>query len=198
MADEQWRSEVAAQLNLLTERQTQLAELAALQVNDQERQRPDWLTWVLTVLLLALSAMAVRGGVLLQIGSPLEATASSSLATQGKSAVAKGDKADQPITNQEKLYGTAWATHAIKVGIMNADMSDIKSSEHWFAIGSKDANKASADESVSWRWGEIGPLLLAFGSALCGAILGWMLTLFVRVARWSNKVVVITRGPEIL
>jgi hypothetical protein len=64
------------------------------------------------------------------------------------------------------------------VGILKADQNDLKSATKWYSVANKDANKASADENTAWRWEEIGPLLLAFSSAVCGAIIGWMLTAF--------------------
>jgi PHD/YefM family antitoxin component YafN of YafNO toxin-antitoxin module len=182
-AEAQWRAEVSAQLVLLMDAQAQMAEVASLHLKDRERRRPGWPAWAHAILLLVLSGSVVLSGIVNGIASTTEAAAASSLQAQANSAITQVDKATQPVISLANRKGAAWVVaHATK-----ADVSDLTTAEHWAKIFHGDSYAASADQSAADREQLTGPALLTFGSALGGAVLGWMLTQWLGSLRWPKK-----------
>jgi hypothetical protein len=191
VTEAQWRAEVSAQLALLMDAQTQMARLASFQLEDRERQRPGWLTWVQAILLLWFSGLVVFSGILAGLSATTEADAASSLQTQANTAITQVNKAAQPVINLVSRKGAAW----VVAHVNNAEVSDLTSADQWAKVYHTDSDEASADQSSADRLQLAGPALLAFGSALCGAVLGWIMTQWLGSLRWPKKARLKRRDP---
>jgi hypothetical protein len=178
VAEAQWQAEVSAQLGRLMDVQTQIAGMASQQLKDRERQRTTWLTWVFAILALALSGVVVLDGVAAGLYGTTEAAAANSLWTQAKNAYTQTDTALRPVSSLERRKGAAWTAEATK---------DLAVANRWAKDGSAEFSEASADQSSADRFQLIGPGVLAFGSALGGAVLAWMLTQWFKVIRWPRR-----------
>lgn len=149
-----------------------MARLASVQLQDRERQRPGWLAWGQAIVLLVLSGSVMLSGIVSGIAATTDAAAASSLQAQANSAIMQVDRATQPVFSLVSRKGAAWVVeHATE-----AQVSDLTSADRWAKVFHADSSAASADQGSADRLQLAGHALLAFGSALCGAVLGWMLT----------------------
>ena len=173
----QWRSDVSAQLVLLTNAQTRMAEVA------QRQRRPTRAAWIHAALILVLSGVVVLNGVLIgNIGIEKAATANS-LQAQASDAISRVDKTISPIVALTHRKGAAWVlAHATK-----AEVNELNSADRSAKVYHADSSAASADLSSADRDQLGGPALLAFGSALAGAVLGWILTQWFGFFIWTKK-----------
>ena len=174
---------MSAQLVLLMDAQTQMARAASLQLEDRERQRPTWLAWGQAIFLLVISGSFVFNGILIgQIGTTKAAT-TNTLQAQANSAINQANRAMQPVSNLITHKGAKWVVaHATK-----ADVTDVTTAARLVKVYNADSNAASADQTSADRYQLAGPALLAFGSALSGAVLGWILVQWFGALRWPKK-----------
>lgn len=109
-AEAQWRAEVSAQLNLLMKAQTQMAEVASLQLKDREHRRPSWLGWVQAAFLLVISGSFVLSGILIGNTGTIEASTAGTLQTQANKVITQVNRVTQPIvslTNRKGRHGSS-------------------------------------------------------------------------------------------
>jgi hypothetical protein len=182
-ADAQWRAEVSAQLALLMDAQTRMARVMSLQLKDRERRRPTWLAWGQAIFLLVISGAFVLNGIVTGLAGTTEAAAASSFQAQANSAITQADRAVQPVISLAIRKGAAWViVHATK-----SEVTDLTTADRWAKVYRADSNVASTDQRSADRYQLTGPALLAFGSALGGAVLGWILTQWLGSLRWPKK-----------
>jgi hypothetical protein len=67
------------------------------------------------------------------------------------------------------------------------EVNDLTPANRWAKVYRTDSYAASSDQRVADRFQLDGPTLLAFGSALAGAVLGWMLTQWLGSLRWPRR-----------
>jgi hypothetical protein len=182
----QWRAEVTAQLTLLMRAQTQAAEFARVQLDERKSQRPGLTAWLLAVTLLVISASLAYSGIIGGVLAPLDTSNANSLFSQSNTTINRANQVLQSVVTQEKRVGAAaWFAHATK-----ADLNNLTSAGRLAIESNDDFKEASADQASADRWQLEGPGLLVFGSALGGAVLGWILTqcLGLKFLRWPEKV----------
>lgn len=181
VTEARWRADVTAKLDLLMNAQAQMAEATTLQLRD--RQRPGRVAWIHATLLLAISALVVFNGILAGTAATSVAADAGKLQTLANSAMAQVNKAVQPVITLVNRKGAKWVVaHATK-----AEVADVDRATQWAKLYHTDSALASADQRAAGRYQLEAPALLAFGSALCGAVLGWMLTQWFGSLRWPKK-----------
>lgn len=182
-AEAQWRAEVSAQLALLMKAQTQVTKFASLQLEDRERQRPSWLAWAQAAFLLVISGSIAFTGIIGGALAPLQTANASSLFTKANNKIMQANQILQPIVIPENREGAAtWFAHATK-----ADLNNLTTAAKLAIASNNDEKEASADQASANRWQLAGPALLTLGSALGGAVVGWILTQWLGTLRWPKR-----------
>jgi hypothetical protein len=168
MAEAQWRTEVSIQLAALQ------AGLETLQTKDQKQRRGPARLWMLAILVLCSSGVLVIIGIRMGLAAPAATAAASRLQAQitsidnqivraphAKADLAAAAKCNRLTDDLAVLECVANADPAIANNMQTLfnDEAEVQG-EHFYA-----------DQLVL-----AGPAVLAFGSALSGAVLGWMLT----------------------
>jgi hypothetical protein len=176
----QWRADVSLQLARLAEVQ---AKINSQQMEDRERLRASKLAWGYETALLLVSAAVVLGATKVGMTASMKAGTASSLRTLANSALTQESKVIQPIlTLQNRKGPTYFGSHATSVlaaAVNNA-------ARLAYTVRS-DSDAASAAQTSADRWQLASSGMLAFGSALGGAVLGWMLTPWLGRQRWPKR-----------
>jgi hypothetical protein len=175
VAEAQWRTEVSTQLAALQAGLVTLqAGLATLQTENQKQRRGPTLLWWLAILVLCSSGVVVIIGIRMGLAAPAETAAASRVQAQiasidnqieraphAKADLAAAAKCNRLTDDLAVLGCVAKADPAIanKMGTLFNDQLEVQ-----------------GDNFAAHTLPQAGPAVLAFGSALSGAVLGWMLT----------------------
>jgi hypothetical protein len=168
VAEAQWRTEVSTQLAALQ------AGLATLQTEDQKQRRGSTLLWWLAILVLCSSAVVVIIGIRMGLAAPAETAAASRVQAQ----IASIDNQIERAPNAKADLAAAAMCNrltddlAVLDCVAKADPAIANKMETLF----NDQLEAQGDHFAADTLVLVGPAVLAFGSALSGAVLGWMLT----------------------
>ena len=165
-AEPQWRDEVSTQLASL---QTDMVRVTALLAEDRkQRQGPPW-AWVFAFVVLLCSGLVVVAAIHQGLGASADAARASRLQAQAKSATTRSERAIQSKAATASCKESVAAAARCKLG--NASIV-----AKTFGTVISDETESEAYQNSADRLEVEGPAVLAFGSALGGAVLGWMLT----------------------
>ena len=168
VAEAQWRTEVSTQLAALQ------AGLATLQTEDQKQRRGSTLLWVLAILVLCSSGVVVIIGIRMGLAVPAETAAASRVQAQIASIDNQIERAPHAKADLAAAAKCNRLTDDLAVldCVAKADPAIANNMETLF----NDEAQAQGDHFAANQLELAGPAVLAFGSALSGAVLGWMLT----------------------
>jgi hypothetical protein len=168
VAEAQWRTEVSTQLAALQ------AGLATLQTEDQKQHRGSGRLWWLAILVLCSSGVVVIIGVRMGLAAPADAAAASRVQAQIASInnqIERAPHAKADLAAAAKCNRLTDDT-AVLDCVAEADPAIANNMETLF----NDQIEVQGDNFAADTLVQAGPAVLAFGSALSGAVLGWMLT----------------------
>jgi hypothetical protein len=175
----QWRAEVSARLADL---QTGLDELDAGLTEDRKRRVGSLRAWLLAVIVFRCSLVLVVIGIQKGLAASTDAATASRLDAQAASII-------YPC---RKKYPETTAGGNAKV---LCEIDSIQTSTAGYDRMLYDQHKSLSDQAQSERYQRsanqlqlLGPAAVALGSALTGAVLGWMLTAWLgRYSRRSSR-----------
>jgi hypothetical protein len=175
VAEAQWRTEVSTQLAALQAGLATLqAGLAPLQTEDQKQHRGSGRLWWLAILVLCSSGVVVIIGVRMGLAAPADAAAASRVQAQIASInnqIERAPHAKADLAAAAKCNRLTDDT-AVLDCVAEADPAIANNMETLF----NDQIEVQGDNFAADTLVQAGPAVLAFGSALSGAVLGWMLT----------------------
>jgi hypothetical protein len=175
VAEAQWRTEVSTQLAALQAGLATLqAGLATLQTEDQKQHRGSGRLWWLAILVLCSSGVVVIIGVRMGLAAPADAAAASRVQAQIASInnqIERAPHAKADLAAAAKCNRLTDDT-AVLDCVAEADPAIANNMETLF----NDQIEVQGDNFAADTLVQAGPAVLAFGSALSGAVLGWMLT----------------------
>ena len=164
-AEPGWLADVTITLDGL---KTAVAGLKGELENDRKQRRGSSLAWILAGLILVDSLVLVFVGIHRGAETPTEAAAASRLEAQAASLSGQLERALQ--AEAAHCPGAPGSAATVKCEIQTAS---IRPSTYLTVV--RDERRAQLDLTSADRLELEGPTVLAFGSALTGAVLGWML-----------------------
>jgi hypothetical protein len=168
VAETQWRTEVSAQLATLQ------TGLAALQTEGEKQRQESWRVWLWAILVLCGSGLLVVIGIHLGLAAVTEAATAGRLQSQVASIQKRTERISVPKADQAEIAKCNRLTGDVAfldcVAKINPTIAKNIATEVAKGAGAQ-LNRDVAGQFQLW-----GPAVLAFGSALSGAVLGWMLT----------------------
>ena len=132
--------------------------------------------------LLLVSGAFVLGGIFIGYIGTKETATVSDLQAQINRDLAQANEANQQIASLVKRKGEAWVeAHANK-------LTEVAVADSWMAnVFQEDSSLASAEQKSADQNQLAGPAVLSFGSAIFGAVLGWMFTQWLTYLRLPKK-----------
>ena len=169
----QWRTEVSSQLVAL---QTGLAGLDAALNEDRKQRQESPRAWLLAVIMFCCSLVLVVIGIQKGLAASADAATASRLQAQ---AVSTTDQAGRAALSK------ACNEPAGTLAFLECVAADQAALTHAFFVAADDEAKSERYQNSANQLRLLGPAALAFGSALTGAVLGWILTQW--LARYSRR-----------
>jgi hypothetical protein len=160
-----WRADVTTKLVGL---QKDVARIKGELEDDRKQRRGSLLAWLAACVVLVLSLVLVFAGIHRGGETSTEAAAASSLEAQAASISSQLERAvhSKAPRCQDEIGSTA---------ILKCELQAANISPNTYVTLVNDERRAQLDLSSADRLELEGPTVLAFGSALTGAVLGWML-----------------------
>lgn len=166
LTETQWRARVGTQLASL---QTDMAKVTALLAEDRKaRQGSPW-AWVLAFVVLLCSGLVVVAAIHQGLTASADATAAGRLQTQMNNSYSGSERAIRSDLASASCKESGLAAFKCHLRVANLTFGT-------FTTVMNDDAKLRTEQSSAYRLEVEGPAVLAFGSALGGAALGWMLT----------------------
>jgi hypothetical protein len=164
-AEPSWRADVTTKLVSL---QKDVARIKGELDDDRNRRRGSPLAWIAACAMLVISLVLVFAGIHRGGETSTEAAAASRLEAQ---AAGISSQLERAVHSKAALCpGAAESAATLKCEIQAANISPST-----YVTLVNDERGAQLDLSSADRLELEGPTVLAFGSALTGAVLGWML-----------------------
>jgi hypothetical protein len=160
-AETQWRDGVTDQLAAL---KGEVATLTSLLTEDRKQRQPSPLAGDRATFVLVLSGVLVLLGIVVGTVASTEAASVSTHLAAASSASAQFRRALQSGPQPNATWIEA------KVALV----------DRWYTSVQINTDDAESEQRAAAALGLAGPFLVAFGSALAGAVLGWMLTQWFR------------------
>lgn len=160
-----WLTDVTTTLDGLKK---DVAHIKGALEDERKQRRGSLRAWLTAAAVLVLSLGIVFAGIHRGAETPTEAAAASRLEAQASSVSSQLERAvhsKAPLCQDE--IGSA--------ATLKCEIQDANISPSTYATVAHDERWASLDLSSADRLELEGPTVLAFGSALTGAVLGWML-----------------------
>lgn len=181
-AEPSWLAAVTTKLDDV---KTAVAGLKGELENDRKRRRGSPLAWLAAGAMLVISLVLVFAGIHRGAETPTEAAAASRLEAQAASLSSQLERAMQSAA--ARCQGPPGSAATVKCEIQTANINPSR-----YVTVVHDERWALLDLSSADRLELEGPTVLAFGSALTGAVLGWML------AQWlgSGRLRARTKSPD--
>lgn len=165
-AEARFRAEVSTQFANL---QTDVARVTALLAEDRKQRHGSPWAWVLAFVVLLCSGLVVVAAIHQGLTASADAATAGRLRAQMDSTTSREERAIHPNVASASCTQSVAAAAKCRLRDNSIVFSGLQTVIN-------DESKLQADLSSADRLEVEGPAVLAFGSALGGAVLGWMLT----------------------
>lgn len=176
-AEPSWLADVTTKLDDV---KTVVADLKGELENDRRQPRGSALAWLAAGAMLVISLVLVFVGIHRGAETPTEAAAASRLEAQAASLSSQLERAMQSAAAH--CQGPPGSAATLRCEIQTANINPSR-----YATLARDERRALLDLSSADRLELEGPTVLAFGSALTGAVLGWMLAQWLGSGRLRRR-----------